>query len=371
MTYQTWNWMLEKWPHFSYDKEALQALEFQFSQSSGKVLGVFKYLKDSSQENLLVEILSEEAMKTSEIEGELLNRDSVQSSIKRNLGLTTDRKKVPPAEYGISEMMVDLFHQFDKPLTHEHLFEWHKMVCNGRRDIKDIGCYRTHEGPMQVVSGAWGREKIHYEAPPSDSMPAEMNKFVSWFNSVHHESSTMLPLAKAGISHLHFVCVHPFEDGNGRIGRAIAEKSLALSIKQPTLIALSYSIEANKKAYYGMLEKSNTTLDITEWLLFFGHTILDAQEETMKRVDFLMKKTKFFDGFTQQLNERQLKVLQRLFDAGHKGFDGGLSADNYKKIAKTTASSATRDLQDLIAKDILVQTGKLKGTRYWLNVGKS
>ena len=368
MTYQTWNWMLEKWPHFSYDKEALQALEYQFSQSSGKVLGVLKYLQDSSQENLLVEILSDEAMKTSEIEGELLNRDSVQSSIKRNLGLTTDRRKVPPAEYGISEMMVDLFNHFDKTLTHNYLFEWHKMVCNGRRDIKDIGSYRTHEAPMQVVSGAWGKEKIHFEAPPSDRMSVEMEEFVLWFNAVHHESSTMLPLAKAGISHLYFVSIHPFEDGNGRIGRAIAEKSLALSIKQPTLIALSYTIEANKKAYYSILEKSNTTLDITEWLLYFAQTILEAQEETLKRVDFLIEKTKFFDNYAKQLNERQLKVVQRLFDAGYRGFDGGLSADNYKKITKTTASTATRDLQDLIAKKVLTQTGKLKGTRYWLNV---
>ena len=373
MYYKIWNWLLKKWPHFSYDEEALKVLEYAFTQNSGMVLGVLKHIRDDSRDDLLVDILSDEAIKTSEIEGEILNRDSVQSSIKRNLGLSVEKRKVPPAEYGIAEMMVDLYLNYHKPLSHDQLFEWHKMITNGRRDLTDIGRYRTHKEPMQVVSGRYDNPNVHFEAPPSARMQTEMKQFITWFNHLHigKGKQDMLPLAKAGIAHLYFVSIHPFEDGNGRVGRAIAEKSIALSTEQPVLISLSHTIEAKKKNYYDSLERSNTTLEITDWLLYFGQTILDAQEDTLKRVDFLIEKTKFFDRFSPQLNTRQLKVIQRLFKAGHTGFIGGLSADNYTKIAKTSASTATRDLADLIRKNVLRKTGTLKSTRYFLNIKES
>ncbi len=371
MAYKTWNWLLKKWPHFSYDKEVLEKLELQFSQNTGTVFGAIKHIKGVSKDDLLVEILSNEAIKTSKIEGEVLNRESVQSSIKKNLGLTVENRKVAPAEFGISEMMVDLYQNHDKALTHKHLFEWHKMITNGRRDLTDIGRYRTHKSPMQVVSGRLDKPTIHFEAPPSDKMQTEMELFISWFNKIHHTDNTsMLPLAKAGITHLYFVCIHPFEDGNGRVGRALAEKSIALSTGQPTLISLSHTIEANKKAYYNSLESNNTTLDITDWLLYFGETILEAQQDTLKRIDFIVEKTKFFDRYSNQLNERQKKVTLRLFEVGHAGFIGGLSAEKYTKIAKTSASTATRDLKDLTDKQILIKTGELKGSRYSLNIKK-
>ena len=370
MAYNVWNWMLKDWPQFSYDAKALEALEYQFSENSGTVFGVLKHVQEESKDNFLVEVLSDEAIKTSEIEGEYLNRDSVQSSIQKNLGLAIEKRKIPPAEFGISEMMVDLYLNYDKTLTHEQLFSWHKMITNGRRDIKDIGCYRTHEDPMQVVSGRLDLPKVHFEAPPSKIVPDEMEKFVSWFNQIHQKdvNKKLLPLTKAGIAHLYFVSIHPFEDGNGRIGRAIAEKSIAQSTLRPSLISLSSTIDANKKSYYAFLEKSNTTLEITDWLVYFSKTILEAQEHTLKRIDFLIEKTRFFDRFSSQLNERQLKVVKRLFDAGHKGFKGGLSANNYQTIAKTSASTSTRDLQDLINKQILIKTGTLKSTRYFLNI---
>ena len=370
MAANVWNWMLKDWPQFSYDAKALEALEYQFTENSGTVFGVLKHVQEESQDNFLVEVLSDEAIKTSEIEGEYLNRDSVQSSIKKNLGLAVEKRKIPPAEYGISEMMVDLYLNYDKTLTHEQLFSWHKMITNGRRDIKDIGCYRTHEDPMQVVSGRLDLPKVHFEAPPSKIVPDEMERFIHWFNHTHQNDSNqkLRPLAKAGIAHLYFVCIHPFEDGNGRIGRAIAEKSIAQSTSRPSLISLSSTIDANKKSYYALLEKSNTTLEITDWLVYFSNTILDAQEYTLKRIDFLIEKARFFDRFASHLNERQLKVVKRLFDAGYKGFKGGLSANNYQTIAKASASTATRDLQDLIHKQILVKTGTLKSTRYFLNI---
>ncbi len=365
-----WNWLLKNWPQFTYDKEILVELEQTFIQNSGTVVGALKHITADSKDDLLVEILSNEAIKTSEIEGEFLNRDSVQSSIKRNLGLNVEKRKVSPAEYGIAEMMVDLYLNYSKPLSHKQLFEWHKMITNGRRDLTTIGAYRTHTEPMQVVSGRIDRPNIHFEAPPSAKIPREMKQFITWFNDVHTKKNELdrFPLIKSGIAHLYFVSIHPFEDGNGRIGRAIAEKSIALSIKKPTLISLSYTIEANKKDYYTFLENNNKTLEITDWLTYFGKTILDAQNNTIKLIDFIIKKAKFFNRYSTQLNDRQLKVIKRLFEAGHTGFKGGLSAKNYVKIAKTSESTATRDLADLVKKEILTKTGIFKSTRYSLNI---
>ena len=370
MAYNVWNWMLKEWPRFTYNAEALEALEYQFSENSGTVFGVLKHVQEESKDDFLVEILSDEAIKTSEIEGEYLDRDSVQSSIKKNLGLAVETRRFTPAEYGISEMMVDLYLNYNQTLTHEQLFLWHKMISNGRRDLTDIGRYRTHEDPMYVVSGRLDSPKVLFEAPPSKTVSAEMDKFVSWFNQEHQKfnKQNILPLAKAGIAHLYFVSIHPFEDGNGRIGRAIAEKSLAQSTLRPSLISLSSTIEANKKSYYTLLEKSNTTLEITDWLIYFANTILKAQENTLKRIDYLIEKTKFFDRYSSQLNERQIKVIKRLFEAGFDGFKGGLSANNYQTIAKASASTTTRDLQDLLNKQILFKTGLLKSTRYFLNI---
>lgn len=365
MSHHNWNWKSKKWPHFTFDEAVINALELKFSQNTGTVLGAFKHVNSEEKEQLIIEILSNEAVKTSEIEGEYLDRDSIQSSIKKNLGLKVDKKKVAPAEFGISEMMVDLYKNFDKPLTHEQLFNWHKMLTNGRRDLTDIGIYRTHEDPMQVVSGRLDRPTIHFEAPASHDVPKEMEQFVLWFNK---SENNVLPIAKAGITHLYFVCIHPFEDGNGRIARALTEKCVAQSVGQPALISLSKTIEANKKAYYNALENNNKELDITDWLLYFGQTILDAQEDTLKLIDFLIEKAKFFDRFNSLMNERQLKVVTRIFNAGHQGFDGGLSADNYAKIAKTSASTATRDLKNMLDKNMCFKTGELKGTRYWLNL---
>lgn len=371
MAPKIWNWQQKEWPQFTYHKDKLSSLELKFSHNVGTVLGAFKHVNKNEKENLIIEILSNEALKTSEIEGEYLDRDSIQSSIKINLGLKVEKKKIAPAEFGISEMMVDLYKNFNKPLSHQQLFNWHKMLTNGRRDLLDIGTYRTHEDPMQVVSGRLDKPTIHFEAPPSNNIRKEMEQFVLWFNTVHSKTEhSLLPITKAGITHLYFVCIHPFEDGNGRISRALAEKSIAQSLGQPTLISLSKTIESNKKAYYNALENNNKSLNITDWLLYFGQTILDAQNDTLQLIDFLIEKAKFFDRFRPVMNERQFKVVTRIFNAGYQGFKGGLSADNYTRIAKTSASTATRDLKDMVDKKMLIKTGELKGTRYWLNINQ-
>lgn len=222
---------------------------------------------------------------------------------------------------------------------------------------------------MQVVSGPIHKPKVHFEAPPSSLMKGEMKTFIDWFKKTVPKGKEPLPaLTRAGIAHFWFVCIHPFEDGNGRIGRAIAEKALSECLGQPVLIALSQTIQNNKKAYYSMLEESNKDNEITDWLLYFSRTILDAQEETQTLIDFVINKARFFDKFRVQLNERQEKVILRMFQEGPKGFTGGLSAENYITITQTSRATATRDLQDLVQKGALTKTGELKSTRYYLRL---
>jgi Fic family protein len=358
-----WNWQQKDWPDFTYESTKIDTLEKQFLQSSGVLIGAFKHLSNDDKNQLKIDLISNEALKTSEIEGEYLNRDSLQSSIRKAFGVESDNRKIPPAEKGIADMMIDLYESFNKKLSHKTLSSWHEMLCTGRRDLKDIGKYRTHDEPMQVVSGPIHKPNIHFEAPPSDKMKQEMDAFIKWF---HESRDKINPLTRASIAHLYFVCIHPFEDGNGRVGRAITEKALAESLGYPTLIAISYTIEKHKKAYYDALEKANKSNEITGWILYFAKTILEAQKHTQSQIEFLISKTKFFDKFQHQLNERQTKVILRMFTEGADGFEGGLSADNYQKIAKTSSATASRDLRELVEKGAFTKTGEHKSTRYYL-----
>jgi Fic family protein len=365
----TWNWEEPDWPKFSYKSETLAQLEQQFLLQSGELVGAYKHIGPADQETLKIELISEEAVKTSEIEGEILNRDSVQSSLRHQLGLGAEKPGIDPAERGISEMMVDLYRNFATPLDDATMFAWHKMLLAGDHKISVIGGYRTHADPMQVVSGPDYKRTVHFEAPPSTRMSAEMARFIAWFNDTAPNGKNPLPpLTRAGITHLYFVCIHPFEDGNGRIGRALAEKSLAQNLNQPSLIALAYTIERKRKDYYAALERNNKHMEITAWLTYFASTILEAQRNTIARVDFFVAKAKFYEAFRGKLNERQDRVIARMFQEGIDGFKGGLSADNYITISKTSRATATRDLQDLVEKGALTKTGELRHTRYFLNI---
>jgi Fic family protein len=370
----TWNWQKIDWPHFRWKSEALAQAEAKFLSQSGILIGATKHFSKDDKDLFVVEHITGEAIKTSEIEGEYLDRDSVQSSVLRNFGLNTDNRRVAPAERGIADMMTDVYRNFGEPLTHTMLFDWHAMLSSGRQDLTDVGSYRTHEDPMQVISGNLGKPKVHFEAPPSKHIPFEMDQFMAWWQDTQAGGKRQLPaLTRSGIAHLYFVCIHPFEDGNGRIGRVLAEKSLAECLGEPTLIALSQTIERNRKSYYDALEANNKDIEITEWLIYFAHTILEAQDYSLQMIDFLIDKTKLYDRIRGQLHERQEKVLKRMFREGLGGFEGGLSAENYIKITGTSRATATRDLQDLVEKGALLKTGELKSTRYQLNVklGKS
>ncbi|NOV30060.1 Fic family protein [Methylomonas sp. ZR1] len=364
-----WNWQLAGWPRFTYNATQLDDFEKRLLLGAGVSFGAIKHLSEDDKRHLTIELISNEALKTSAIEGEYLNRDSLQSSICRQFGLTTDHRKVPPAEQGIAEVMVDLYQHFSTPLSHEQLYRWHTWITAGRSDLQDVGRYRTHDDPMRIVSGPIYAPKIHFEAPPSCQMTPEMDQFIDWFNSTAPDGNTPLPtLQRAGIAHLYFVSIHPFEDGNGRIGRAIAEKALAQCLGQPTLIALAFTIERHRNAYYTALEMANKQIDVTDWLVYFAELVMAAQEYTHQWIDFLIQKTKLYDHVRGHLNPRQEKALARMFREGPDGFTGGLSADKYRSITGAPSATATRDLQDLVAKGVLFRTGERKHTRYYLNL---
>jgi len=364
-----WNWQKPDWPNFTFDQQALVEWEAMFLRNSGYLSGTLAHIADEDKTLLTIDAMSEEALKTSEIEGEQLNRDSLQSSIRRNLGLAADSRKVKPAEQGIADMMTDLYRHFARPLTHKTLFNWHKLLMQGNHQVKDIGKYRTHTDPMQVVSGAMHKPKVHFEAPPSQTIPAEMERFLAWFNNTAPNGKNPLPaLTRGGIAHLYFVCIHPFEDGNGRIGRTLIVKSLLQNLDQPLLIALSYTIQKHRKQYYEALEKNNKDNAITPWLLYFAKTVIEAQAYTQHLASFIVEKGKLYNRIKGQLNERQEKALARMFEEGPDSFPFGLNAEKYIGITGASRATATRDLQDMVDKGVFTRHGELKATRYHLNI---
>jgi Fic family protein len=360
-----WNWQHKKWPHFNFNEASFIKLQQKFIEQAGEQTGSIKHISYDEKEVLKIQLLSNEAFKTSLIEGEILDRDSLQSSVQRQFGLKAADRKIRPEEQGISEMMVDLYHNFDKPLTNIHLFHWHSLLLCAKIGIESIGAYRTHSDPMQIVSGAYHNPKIHFEAPPSRIVANEMKQFIDWFNTTKLNT---LGLVRAAIAHIYFESIHPFEDGNGRIGRAISEKALSQNLGRPTLIALSETIEKNKKGYYQALHNASTTLDINEWILFFCEIILKAQERSQSNIDFLIEKSKFYLKFAHRFNERQSKVIRSMFNQGIDGFKGGLSAENYISITGTSRATATRDLQNLVKFTALNKIGERRYTRYYLKI---
>ncbi len=362
-----WNWQHPDWPNFRFRQTLLAKREALFLRQSGIVVGTVRHVRDDERLSLIIELISTEALKTSEIEGEILDRDSVQSSLRRQFGLQGDGRRVAPAEQGISEMLADLYRHWNEPLDDATLFQWHQWLMPGRSELRTIGGYRRHEEPMQVVSRRLDRPRVHFEAPPSSAIAAEMARFCRWFNDTSPAGAAPMPsLARAGLAHLYFESIHPFEDGNGRIGRAIAEKALAQGAGQPSLTALSLLIHRRRKEYYAQLEAANKTLDVEPWLDWFGDLVLAAQEHTLEGLDFLLANTRLWDRLRGQLNARQEKALSRLMHAGVEGFVGGLSAGKFMAMTNAPAATARRDLAQLVELGALRRTGQLKGTRYWL-----
>ena len=366
-----WNWELREWPEFRYEAQALTLLEARFLQKAGEISGVFFHVAEEEQLRLRIEFLSEEALRSSLIEGERLNRESVQASIQRNFGIHTSEHFRPlPREQGIADLLGHAYSTFAEPLTQDMLFHWHRLLLGGSLWDDKVGGYRDDAEEMQVVSGAIHAPKMHDQAPPAAKVPDEMGRFFQFLEqSQPTKSSLPLPaLTRAGLAHLHFLAIHPFADGNGRLARVISQKALWQAVGRPYLASLSHVIEAGRKKYDSVLERTNRTLEVTDWLLYFAETVLESLEYSQQCLEFLLKKSRFFDHYGPQLNPRQHKVLRRLFQAGPQGFEGGLSAGNYQSISNTSSATARRDLNELVQLGALTRTGERKGTRYFLHL---
>jgi Fic family protein len=368
----TYNWQKEDWPQFKFSLETVEDDLLVFSEKAGRVSGVLEGLPEDTKQEVVVDILLSEAIKTSEIEGEYLSRKDVLSSIRKNLGLQHSPENIKDkSAAGLGELMIDVRKTFKEPLTETMLFSWHKMLLSENRKI-EVGHWRTHKEPMQVISGAMGKEKVIYEAPSSSSVPKEMKKFIQWFNDTGPAGKREIKKApvRSAIAHLYFETIHPFEDGNGRIGRVIAEKALSQTIGRPVVLSLSGAIESKKKLYYESLEKAQKSNEITPWIKYFVKVTLDAQSESEARIDFTLKKTKFFDRFKEHFNNRQLTVIRRMLEEGSKRFEGGMNATKYIGLTRASKATATRDMQELLEMGAFIHAGKAGGrsTSYQVNI---
>ena len=365
-----YNWQQQDWPVFKYNLTAIEDLLFAFAEEAGHVGGIFKTMPETMQSEAVLNLMVWEAIKTSEIEGEYVSRPDVVSSIRNNLGLNEPPKTIKDKKaQGAGGLMVNVRKTFELPLTEEMLFAWHEILLGHNNSIQ-IGAWRLHEEPMQVISGAMGKEKIHFEAPPSNQVAGEMKQFIKWFNETAPGKKNEIRKApvRSAIAHLYFESIHPFEDGNGRIGRAIAEKALSQTIGRPVLLSLSQTIEADKKSYYQALEFAQRSNEITRWINYFVTTLLNAQKQSKQSIEFTLKKARFFDRYCDQLNERHLKVVKRMMEEEPKGFEGGMTAKKYMSLTKTSKATATRDLQTLAALQVLINKAGGRSTFYVLNI---
>lgn len=361
-----YNWQNKQWPEFEYDISGIEGGLLTFADLSGQISGVVLGLEKADQSEAVIDTMIAEAIKSSEIEGEFLSRPDVASSIRNCLGFKTDTHQIrDPASQGMAELIVDSRNSWSAKLSEDKLFEWHRMLMKGVGRI-ETGRWRTHADEMQVVSGALGAQKIFFAAPPSSQVPAEMKEFIKWFNRSGGES--LYGPVRAAIAHLYFESIHPFEDGNGRIGRVIAEKALSQGLGRPVLLSLSGTINEHRSDYYRMLNEAQRGMEVTPWVNWFVKTVVAAQRSTYNQVDFTLKKARFFGRYTSALNARQLLVIRRMLREGAAGFEGGMNARKYVILTKVSKATATRDIQDLVEKEVFVPFGGGRSTRYELSL---
>lgn len=363
-----WNWELEDWPHFAWDPARLARVETLYAEQAGILIGASQHLCDKDREAFMIQSATDEAYDTSAIEGEILDRASVQSSIARQFGLKANHRSDPKSD-GMADLMVDLCRNLTDPIDEDRLFTWHRMVMRGHDDIDVVGGYRRDPEPMQIVSGPLVRRRVHFEAPPFERVGDEMKRFLQWVQATAPDGGTPLPpLTRAGIGHIWFESIHPFEDGNGRIGRAIVEIMLAEGLSKPIFTGVASTFLRRQKEYYHALENASISLDLNRWLRWFAAAVIESQRRADAQIAFTVDKARLFAKLNGDLNLRQEAALLRIFEAGPEGFKGGLSAKNYMTITGAPTATTTRDLADLVEKGALIRTGELKGTRYQLAV---
>ncbi len=364
-------WQHPDWPHWRYDAETLAVPLANGRRLQGIVLGKAQAI-GFTNENLtqvIIEIWVQEVIATAAIEGEKLNLDMVRSSVMRQLGFADTGPSSRNVD-GLVELMHDATQNFTDTLDADRLCRWQSALfpggTSGIRRI-EVGKFRTIPEPMQIISGSIGREVVHYRAPDSALGPDEMNRFLTWFG----KPGKMDGIIRAGVAHLWFETIHPFEDGNGRVGRAIIDMAIAQDAQNEVrLYSLSRQLQQSRKAYYDALNLAQKgTLDITPWLEWFLVQFAQACQKSDLLIDNAIEKSRFWNIHAgRDLNDRQRKTLQKLLDAGDGGFLGGLTAEKHSKITGASKASATRDLSDLVQRGALISRGAGRGTKYYVNV---
>lgn len=355
--YKKYIWQHPEWPEWKFDSGRLSELLSKVTLERGRLLGSMQALGFKLSEEATLRALTEEVLKSSEIEGEKLNPESVRSSLARRLGM--DIGALAPSDRhvdGVVEMVLDATQRHDQALTQNRLFGWHAALFptgfSGMMKIK-IGAYRTDaDGPMQVVSGGVGKQKVHFEAPPAERLELEMTRFLDWFN----HAQGLDPTIKAGLAHLWFVTIHPFEDGNGRIGRAVCDMALARADgSAQRFYSLSAQIQHERKDYYNMLESAQKgTQDVTGWLEWFLECLLRAIYGAAEQTKGVVFKATFWSRWPgASMNERQVKMLNKMLD----GFEGNLTNQKWVKMNHCSSDTALRDIKELVDRGILVSAG--------------
>ena len=372
-------WQAADWPGLVAPAAEVAAALLQARQRQGQLIGQCTAVGLDATAPTLRELWIQEALATSAIEGEALNPDSVRSSVLRHLGLDADASAPVSRQVdGLVDVMEDATRNFADPLDKDRLCRWHAALfptgTSGLRRIR-VGNYRDHADPMQIVSGLTGREVVHYTAPPSSQMDAQMQAFLDWFARTRpgqaQGSAPLDGIARAAMAHVWFESIHPFEDGNGRIGRAIIDLALSQDAAAPQrLVSLSHQLLAQRRGYYGALQAAqHGGTDVSAWVLWFVQQYLHACDHTSVLIQVAMAKSRFWaQHVTADLNARQRKVVQRLLDDGDGGFLGGLNAEKYIKMTATSKATATRDLTQLVAEGLLFTRGQGKALRYFVNV---
>ena len=364
-------WQRPDWPHFEWDDARLLVALSDTRLKQGRLLGRMAMLGFDLQQQANLAVLTEDVLKSSEIEGEFLPRNNVRSSLAKRLGLPDAAAAEPDRRAdGVVDMLLDATQNFRQPLTKDRLFGWQAALCptgySGTTKIA-VGQWRDDaDGPMQVVSGPIGRQKVHFEAAPASAVDAEMGRFLAWFNTSGSEEG----LLRAGLAHLWFVTIHPFDDGNGRIARAIADLALAQSEGEALrFYSLSAQISRQRAGYYDILERTQRgTLDVTGWLLWFLECLERAIEGTDELVAQVLDKARFWQMHGDKaFNERQRLVINRMLD----GFEGKLTAKKWSILAKVSIATAQRDVNDLVDQGVLDRgTAGSKNTSYEIIYGR-
>ena len=364
-----WIWQQPNWPHFTWQAESLAPMLRSCTQAQGRLLGMLGAVGSDTEAQSSLDALLQNIVTSSAIEGEELNVGSVRSSLARRLGIN-EEGRISARSEGLAELLLDATSAHEQPLDLQRLYRWHCWLFPSDDNLLTrplrVGALRG-EDPMQVVSGRLDRPTVHFEAPPRQGLEEQLLDFLTWFQGSRSEAG-LDPLLRAGIAHFWFVTLHPFDDGNGRLTRAITDLALAQGEQQAIrFYAMSASILDDRAGYYRVLESSQKgTLDITAWLQWFLGTLLKSLEQALARIDRVLAKARFWQAHrSQALSAEQIKVLNRLLDGGEQGFEDGISAAQYQAVTKVSKATATRHLGDLLEKGCIVRLpGGGRSTRY-------